>query len=181
MIYLEPDEKILTEIHKHWIVYLAEAVGLGLLVLVPFLSVSFFDLPSFIAPSGEKVFLFLFLTGGWLLLLWITFFLIWTFHYLDIWVITSKRLVDIEQIGLFSRDVSSFRFEKIEDITVEVHGVLATTFGYGTLHVQTAGENRKLSLTFVPHPERVRQLVNQLQDKFMNHKSPSSSSNNSPY
>ena len=169
MIYLEPDEKILTEIHKHWIVYLTEAIGLGLLVLAPFLAASLFDLPSFIAPAGEKVFLFLFLLGGWLLLLWTTFFLIWTFHYLDVWIITNKRLVDIEQIGLFSRDISSFRFEKIEDITVEVHGILATTLGYGTIHVQTAGENRQLSLSFIPHPERVRQLVNQLQEKFMNH------------
>ena len=171
MIYLEPDEKILIEVHKHWIVYVSEAIVLGLLVLVPFLAASLFDLPSFLVPAGEKIFLFLFLTGLWLLALWVIFFLIWTFHYLDVWVITNKRLVDIEQIGLFSRDVSSFRFEKIQDITVEVHGILATTLGYGTVHVQTAGEGRELSLTFVPHPERVRQLVNQLQDKSMNHTS----------
>ena len=73
--------------------------------------------------------------------------------------------MDIEQISLFHRDVSTFRLENIEDITIETHGLLATTLGWGTLIVQTAGERRVLKMTLMPNPERVKQTMLECQEK----------------
>lgn len=167
MITLEPNEKIVLVVHKHWFVYLADGFFLIFLVFAPFLANRFFDLPSFIISSGDRFFLFIFFSSLWLLAVWLIFFFIWTYLYLDAWIITDKRVIDIEQIGLFARDISSFRLEKIQDITVEVHGILATTLGYGTIHIQTAGEVRELSLNFVPRPEAVKATIDQLMSRAM--------------
>ncbi|MDD4476567.1 MAG: PH domain-containing protein [Patescibacteria group bacterium] len=79
--------------------------------------------------------------------------------YLDMWVITNDRLVDIEQISLFGRSVSEVDLYQIQDITSEVKGFFPSIFDYGTITLQTAGAVPKFILKNVPDPNGLRKFI----------------------
>ena len=54
---------------------------------------------------------------------------------------TNDRIVDIEQHGLFSRTISEVDLFRIQDVTVDIHGIIATLLNYGNLTVKTASDN----------------------------------------
>lgn len=82
-----------------------------------------------------------FLLSIYILTLMLFLFIIWADYYLDIWIITSKRIIDIEQRGLFDRSISEFSLANVQDVTIEISGVVQTLLKFGNLHVQTASEN----------------------------------------
>ncbi len=87
------------------------------------------------------------------------FFFSFIDYYLDVWIITSERIVDIQQRGLFSRVVSEQKLSRVQDVTSEVHGVMPTLFRYGNVHVQTAGAKERFFFDRVPDPEGVRDMI----------------------
>lgn len=146
-------------VHKHWIVYAAQAVFLLLLMIVPITFLRFGLNLELFAVTGDSFFLFIFLSSLWLLVCWITFFVMWTNNYLDALIVTNRRIVDVDQISLFSRRLSSFRVDRIQDITVEVHGPVATFLSYGNIQIETAGEGQKIRLHTIPRPEEVKRKI----------------------
>ena len=158
MIELSKDEHVVCEIRRHWYVLLVESFFLALLFLVPW--VVFFGLDtSGLSFSGGEGPLFFFVSAAWLFFIWIAFMIIWTNYYLDVWIVTSKRILDIEQHGLFSRDMSEFRLDRIQDVTIEVKGILPTLLRFGDIHVQTAGEAREFIIKSIPRPYRGRDII----------------------
>ena len=158
MIDLSPDEKIVTVIRKHWYVFMSQGIILLVGIVAPFLVYGF--LPYFgFNLSWPNFLLFIFFSSLWLLACWIVFFVAWTDNYLDMLIVTTKRVIDVEQVSLFYRTTSSFGHEKIQDITVEIDGLLATTLNFGDIHIQTAGEARELRLNSVANPEAVRKII----------------------
>ena len=159
------NEKILFIIRKHWFV-LVEHV-----VLVVFFFIlaggSLVVLPQFFlvkdtAEAAREFFAFVFL--GIMLFLWTSLFITWMNYYLDVWVLTEGRVFDIEQHGLFSRDVSEIRLDRIQDITAEVHGVIPTMLNFGHVRVQTAGSDGEFIIRNVPNPYAVRDKISEAVD-----------------
>ena len=99
--------------------------------------------------------------------LFFLFFLLveWIDYYFDAWIITNKRLIDVEQIGLFSRSVSETRLEKIQDVTYEVKGVFATIFHYGSINVQTAGADKNFMINHISDPAKIKTTLLTLYDE----------------
>ncbi len=95
----------------------------------------------------------------WILFIWISFFISWTNYTLDIWILTNERLIDVEQLGLFSRRESALDLEKVQDITIETNGILNTIIKSGSVIVQTAGTERDFVIKNMMHPEMVKDLV----------------------
>lgn len=91
--------------------------------------------------------------------IWIVGFIIWTDYYLDIWIVTDQRLIDVEQVGFFSRVVSELDLKRIQDITSEVSGMAETMLGFGNVFIQTASEDKKFHLTSIPHPVETRRTI----------------------
>ncbi len=114
--------------------------------------------------SEYAVFVVFFLAVWWLLL-WMIFFIIWTNYYLDIVVITNKRIIDIEQLGLFARDIVEVRMENIEDIKTAVIGLLPSLLDMGSLHIQTAGESREVIIKNIANPHEVREMITKCHDE----------------
>ena len=93
-LHLEPDEHVILEVRKHWIVFLGHAVWLLLAALLPFIiyqlaeqfvpGVATFIDNIFANINGNKSALLLFFYSLWLLFLWVSFFLEWTKYYLDV-------------------------------------------------------------------------------------------------
>ena len=82
----------------------------------------------------------------------------------DTWIITSRRIIDIEQQGLFSRHVAEIPLSRVQDITIEVNGILETLLRFGTIRIQTAGE-RDFFINDVPRLQELKNIIlTQLED-----------------
>lgn len=152
------DETILMVFRRHWIVYFLSAFGsvLGFVILVPLIIIVGETLTEYVVGVRRIV---VFLIAALVLLEWSILFVKWVNYALDAWVITQTRVFDIEQYVLFSRDVSEFRLDRIQDITVEVKGIIPTLLNYGDIHVQTAGKSRDFVFKQVPRPYEIRNKI----------------------
>lgn len=160
---LETGEKIIKEVRKHWLVFVVAVLFLFVLSIAPIFAYLFVpgilinSLPISISGNGDVLFVFFYTI--WMLFMVLIFFFIWTDYYLDVWIITNHRIIDIEQKGFFKRTASSFRLDRIQNITIEVNGFVATMLGYGNIHVETAGESKGFTIPNALHPEDVKQLI----------------------
>ncbi len=164
---LAPDEQPRFILHRHWSIFLSHTLLIVLLAVLPplVLSLVFSQLTGMVVertPGGALValfalFFYLFLT--------LYFFNAWMNYYLDIWVVTSRRIINIEQHSLFHRVVSEVNIRNVEDVTVSVKGILPTMFGYGNVHIQTAGEVPRFEFENVPDPYTVARHITELHNQ----------------
>lgn len=168
MIKLDTDEKILLKVRKHWFILLSEAAFLIVILTTPFIAwwlLSIADFETSVNIGGDVALLSIFFISLWLLFVWMVFFTIWTDYYLDILIVTNKHVIDIEQKGLFRRELSQFRLDRVQDVTAEMDGIIQTVFNFGVIHIQTAGEGREFSMNGVPDPFEVRNFISDEHDK----------------
>jgi len=169
-LHLELGENVILEVRKHWFVFVGQgfvSLFVAIVPLILFLIIRSYvpNLVEFDIPGNETA-LFLFLYTLWILFLWILFFVNWTKYYLDVWYVTEKRIIAIEQKRIFDREVSNLRFDKIQDVTLDVHGFLPTLLNFGNIKVQTASEDSKnFHMNTVRHPERIRRVIFSQQNK----------------
>lgn len=161
-------EEILLVVRRHWFDILKQFTVV--FAMVALLVGSFFIFPLFfptLAAREEDSIkaLFLFAENIFAMMIWITFFLIWIDYYFDVWIVTNLRVVNVEQRGLFSRNVSELELERVQDVTTEVRGVIPTFLNYGDVFVQTAGERERFQFRQVPDPYYIKDMVMKLQDK----------------
>jgi hypothetical protein len=83
----------------------------------------------------------------------------WTVWVLDIWIVTDRKFVDIEQKTLFHRQVSTLTLEKVQDVTVQVDGIFATWLDFGTVTVQTAGQEREFVIHGIRRPYKFKEIL----------------------
>lgn len=167
MIELHLDEKILLTKRRFWLPIAIEGLTMFLAAFVPLVVLIGFNIvpaESETAAADYQPF-FWFLTFGWWLVLWITFFISWTNYYLDVLLITNKRVVDIEQIGLFARDLAEVRLENVQDIRVEVIGILPSLLDYGNVHIQSAGATKEFLIKNIQDPHGAKDLISKLHDE----------------
>jgi hypothetical protein len=102
----------------------------------------------------------------------ITFYVI-MFHnyYLSVQIVTTERVIDIDQKGLFNREENTMALTNIEDISFKMAGFWGTIFNFGNVIIQTAGsgsgsdmpgaEDTVNGFTFnnVPHPKEVSDIL----------------------
>lgn len=85
----------------------------------------------------------------------------WLIWYQDIYIITNKRIINIQRNSLFSTTISEAGLDKIQDVTFKIEGVFQTFFNYGTVMVQTASSIGVLNLEDVENPsllvEKIRE------------------------
>lgn len=161
------NEKIILVRRRHWFKLLESVGGLifGLLIVLA--------VPFFIAIAYGDIFRNftneIFLGAGLMAQLFlVALFLVIIDYHLDVWIITNERLVFIELKGLFNRKVSSVHFRNVQDVSVEVKGVLPTLLNYGNLQVQTAGEFNEFIFKDVPHPYELKDKILSLQNEGSN-------------
>jgi len=67
-------------------------------------------------------------------------FVLWSDYYLDVWIITNKRLIDIEQKGLFNRHISEMHMRNIQNVSISIRGIVQTLLRFGDIVVETAAQ-----------------------------------------
>lgn len=168
-IKLEADEKLIKIVRKHWFIMFVSIVGDAMLALLPLISYLIIHavmsasteliMPLFsILDEHNDVLWFLYL--AWVLLIWIHFTNHLTDYALDLWAITDRRIVAIDQRGFFRRFLSSFRLERLQDMNIEVSGFIPTMLNYGTIEAQTAGGNHEeFKAHNMPDPRGLKALI----------------------
>lgn len=66
--------------------------------------------------------------------------------------VTSEKIAQILYINLFNRKISQLSIGDVQDVTVTQKGVLAHMFNFGTLVIETAGEQQNYTFTYIPDP-----------------------------
>jgi len=159
-IQLEADERVLLTVRKHWFILGTQIFAILTLAVFPCI---LFVGVSLVAPASllEKINAGLVVTLyiGWLIIIWMALFSVWTNYYLDVWTVTNKRLIAVDQKGFFFRTTASFRLERLQDIIVSVNGIVATLLNYGSLEIQTAGDEKNFKAFGLPNPPRIKSII----------------------
>ena len=170
----EPGEKNLIIVRKNLFVFIIETIGLIFLAILPIFLGILLKLTTqldfsftFIDFSVIDTNLIIYFYSLYLLGIWLRFITNLTNYFFDKWVITNRRIIDIEQKSFFSRKESSVRFNNIQDITINVSGIFATLLDFGTISVQTAGAEKEFELKLAAKPAQTKEYIMALREKFM--------------
>ena len=158
-------------VRRHWFLLVVRTVPLIILAAIP-LTFSFFGSHVFGDAAQEliheyKPYMF-FSYAAWLLIIWMVLATVWTDYMLDIWCITNRRVIKIDQVAFFQRKTGSFRLERMQDVNVEINGIIATLLNYGTVHIQTASADmEEFKGVFLPKPQEIKSKILEASDKLI--------------
>ena len=75
--------------------------------------------------------------------------------------VTTEKIAQVLYRTIFDRKVSQLSIGDVQDVTTSQRGLVARFFNYGTLVIETAGEQSNYTFTFTPHPyEASKAIVN---------------------
>lgn len=162
-IEFDANEQLVTEIRKHpfglFIIF-----ATGALVTVALLAVGavggFVDFSSSGTAGANSmkpvlVLISFVLLIGTLIMTYIAAFL----YTSNVIFVTSEKIAQVLYISLFNRKVSQLSIGDVQDVTVSQNGVMAHIFNYGTLVIESAGEQENYKFTYVPEPYEVSKLI----------------------
>lgn len=153
---LKDDERLLAVVRAAAVTMLLPGLFAAALLLAPF----FFMMPLVrwetlgLIIMGVLWFLGLFLGLRW--------FVIWRG---SVCALTERRLIIVSRKGFFERRVTELPFSKIHEVSFLVKGVLPTIFRYGSVHIESAGSDEPIVVDKVLHPERLQDLITELQEQ----------------
>lgn len=159
-------EEVLMITRRHWIVYVP-SIFVGSIILI-FCIVFYFQMNnvSIIANNDSIAAIVTVLLSALMLFTTLFIYVSWIVNYLNLQIVTDQNLVDVDQVGLFSRKISELTIEDIQDVSATQHGVLQSFLHYGDIIVQTAGE--KLNFTFekIKNPYDVAKKIMEIKEKY---------------
>lgn len=165
-IHQKSYEHIVYQVRRHTITLVPASLGFLVLLAVP-VSLWWFTATTY--PQllvGQFSYPILVLAASiYLLSIGLFFYTYFVTFYLNLLVVTNDRLLYIAQQGLFARTISEVDLYKIQDITSEVKGFIASLFNYGNLLIQTAGAMDKFMIKGVPNPEDLRKAIMDLAEE----------------
>lgn len=159
-------EEVLLLTRRHWIVYVPSTLVGTLIVVSCIVFYSQMENFSLIAENESiaaivTVFLSIFMLFSVLFV-----YVLWIVNYLNLQVVTNQNLVDIDQLGLFSRKISELSIEDIQDVSATQHGLLQSFFHYGDIIVQTAGENTNFTFEKIKDPYDTAKKIMEIKEKY---------------
>lgn len=147
-INLRADEEIVTVLHHHPITYAKQiAITFAIILLAFFLMFYLFSIGAF----GVALFLALLLTG---VFYGMREFYIW---FMNVFIVTNQRIIDVDQTGFFNKTVSEVDYEKILDVCFSVKGLGQTLFKLGTININATGV--KLVIKNVQNVVKINQIL----------------------
>jgi len=113
------------------------------------LIISLFYFPSFDVYIGIGILIMIFV-----------FIYIFIDYWDDIYILTSKRVIDIDRKFIFlDEEHLSIEYGQIKDIRVEVNNPLYILLNVGKVIVETPGNNPDLTMRVVNHPFAVQDII----------------------
>ena len=165
----DKDEEILYVVRESLLVYVPKVLFIIILLILPNYLLPYI---SKAALSGELLFTpdFIFI----LALFWYTVAIGLTIQLFDNWffnvfIISTKKIVDFDVVGLSYNNISECTLQNIEDVTSRVKNNFGTVFDIGDVYVQTAAEVREFEFTNVDNPSSIRDIISDLVSNLKQH------------
>ncbi len=160
LIKQKPYEKIIYLLRRHWLIFVKTMLPFLILAVLP---VGIYwllhrEFPGLFTDDYTYPLLIMAASIYYLCIILFTFNAFLD-YYLDAWVVTNDRIINIRQIGLFARTVSEMDIYKVQDATSEVKGIFQTMFNYGHVRIETAGEKDNFDFEQVSNPNEIRHHI----------------------
>ncbi len=159
----EPGERVFLLIRKHWFNYVT-FFFLSFLAVVPvFIAIYIWiNNPTIITPDNGQILIIILA----IFVLTILAVQLYGFvdYYLDVYIVTDQRIVDISQEGFFNRQISELHLHQVQDVNARVVGFWQTMFHFGDVHIQTAAERENFIFKAIPHPYLVAKQIIKLHE-----------------
>lgn len=99
--------------------------------------------------------------GGILIVLVVIMTLIAAYLYTsDVVIITNEKISQFLHRTIFDRKISQLSIGDVQDVTVSQRGLFSRLFNFGTLVIETAGEQQNYTFIYTPHPyEKAKDIV----------------------
>jgi len=160
---LESGEHVVLQTRKHWFIFLMELLPYAILMILPLAIPNLLEiappLAGYSSIFNSNPALLHMLLGVWFLVIWTGAWGAFTRYFLNVWVLTNQRVVDIKQRGYFNREVSSLFLSRVQDVTTDVVGILPSMLDMGNISVQSAGTVDEFHMRNIPYPERMRDII----------------------
>lgn len=160
---LEPGEHVVRQARKHWFLFAVTLMPYAILTVIPFALPGLLRLAPPLAPYAPYLTvsepLMRVALGIWLLAVWTGAWSAFTRYFLNVWILTNQRIVEIKQPGYFNRQVSSLLLNRVQDVTTQVTGADASFLGIGDITVQSAGAVDEFHMYGIPRPEEMRDII----------------------
>ncbi len=151
-------EQIEHTLRRHWVTFIPSIIIFLIMLAVPiivfFLIQKLF--PNLLTGPISQPLTVLF-GSSYALMTYLFFYIQFIDYYLDLWIVTNDRIIDIEQKGLFDRTITELELFQIQDVTSSVKGLFPTIFHYGDVTVTTASSTQSIIFHEIPNPDLVRQ------------------------
>ncbi len=152
-IELKPREEVLEVVHASLLPKLWTFTLATIWTVLPF----FLLFPLWRQGTWGVVLFFVWVVSGLVILL--RLYLMWE---RTVFLVTDMRVVDYDQRGFFYRVVTQARFDQMDEVSVQVKGIIATLFRFGTLRLKLQGAAADIEVERVQHPEHLADLINDL-------------------
>ena len=162
----ETQEKIVLLMPCHWTTNTGWVVLSLFLAVFPFIFFVFLgDFFSLDIWNNSYFSIKLTLLFAWYLLVFgfiFTKFLNW---YFNVYIVTNKRVMDIDFKGMLYRNISEAELSRVQDITHTQVGSTAVLFNYGEIKIQTAAQYSDIEFGKVPNPSEIHKIIGQIIEK----------------
>ena len=153
-------------LRRHWIVLLKIVLVNIFLACFPIIIyIGLQNYTGFLEQEAYKAF-FTILVSAFYLFVILFAFSNFVDYYLDVWIVTNERIINIEQKGLFSREISEKELGQMQDITSDVDGFFATVLNYGNVYIQTAAEKERFVFKEIPFADEVARRISNLVSEY---------------
>lgn len=158
------EEKIVLVLRRHWLIFFKHFFASFLLAFIPV--AGYFLIHRFTQHfSNNQYFpLVVLLVSAYYMFVLVYFYMGILDYYLDVWIVTNERIINVVQNGMFKRIVAEQNIYRVQDVTAEVNGMIETFFRFGTVSVQTAGTRHRFEFEQVPNPYKVKRYIMKLHD-----------------
>lgn len=160
----DPDEQVLLILRKHFITNVSWILnGMFFFILPPVIHIVFPDIQPniWLIPSRFlPVFLAIYYIS--IMLYMLTKLATWLY---DVFIITQKRIVDIDFSDVIYHDVAITKVEEVEDVHYNHGGFLSSIFNFGNLFIQTQGNKANFEAYNIPNPSHAAQIIISLTGK----------------
>jgi uncharacterized membrane protein YdbT with pleckstrin-like domain len=158
LVEFDQDEELICEIRKHpFGLFLVYATGffisLAIIIISALVLFAFANDPLEVGSTNNSIRTITLIVALIMVVLTLGATAIGAYLYRsNIIFVTSEKLAQVLYISLFNRKISQLSLGDIQDVTVEQNGFLPRLFKYGTVVVETAGEQNNYIFTYTPDP-----------------------------
>lgn len=174
---LEKIDRLVRYIKRYWYAILAGIVGAVIVtnLILAFLLIDVVAGHALPSVAGSLVTdrighgVLLVVTSMYALALLLYLFVAWMDYYFDVFIISNRQILNIQQLILVGQKITETNFQQIQNAYSKVSGMFWTLLDIGTVFVETAGEKENFQFNYVRNPGFAAKTILEIQQQQWEH------------